>query len=733
MSMTRRMFVFGGAAIGGGLALGVIGLGTHLALHDRLAVQREGNGKDTLLNLWLRVNQDNTVTLLSPHTEMGQGAGTGLTQIIADELDLNWDQIKLELAPPSTEFSNGGVFEGFIGEMMGKPPKWAEHIASSAFNRLADVLNMQMTGGSASIRFTGWQVMREAAAAARQMLINAAIDKHSASANTTTDSGFVVDGDNRWSYGELVEHAATLAIPKDYALRSQNDRKFIGKAMPRHDLPDKIFLETQYGIDRYVEGMRYAAIAHSGVFGADVASIDNLDEIISMRGVLAVEKMGPSIAVIADNPWRAEKAVKALKITAASHENSDLNSASIESFQRQSLQEELSDAHVVGDVTSVQDSTRETVEAEFWVPYLAHATMEPMNASAWMEGNKLHVAAGVQNPLYARAHAAKVADMDIEDVVFHAHSMGGGFGRRVGFSMSGDNPIMWIDEVVTLVRKHKFPIKLTWSREADTRQDVYRPAILANFSAQLDENGKPSYWKSASYGSEGGAPAAMTPYNIDNVQVQFANHPSPIPVGFWRSVENSQHAFFNESFIDMLAEKSQKDPIEYRLSLLNKDDDHAKCLNEVAKLCNWQHGVSADGKAMGVAVQKSFGTMVATVAEVSLQNNKARVHRVWVVTDSGVVVNPDSATAQVEGGIMFGLTAALYGRCDIENGGVKQSNFHDYPIVKMTEAPIVKVKLLQSENTPGGFGEVGVPTIAPAVANALAVLGKRLTRLPINA
>lgn len=669
MSITRRMFVIGGTAIGGGLALGVIGIGTHLALHDRLAVQREGNSKNTLLNLWIRVNKDNTVTVLSPHTELGQGAGTGLTQIVADELDLNWNQIKLELAPPATEFSNGGVFEGFIGEMIGKPPQWAEHIASNAFNRLADLLNIQMTGGSASIRFTGWQVMREAAAAGRKMLINAAIDNHGASDNTTTDSGFVVDGKNRWSYGELVDYAATLKVPENYTLRSQKDRKFIGKAMSRHDLPEKVFLETQFGIDRHVDGMRYAAIAHSGVFAADVASIDNLDEITSMRGVLGVEKMGQSVAVIADNPWRAEKAVKALKITAVSHENSSLSSAGIEDFQRQRLQGELSNAHTVGDLASVQGSTGETVKAEFWVPYLAHATMEPMNASAWMKGSKLHVAAGVQNPLYARVHAAKVADMDVEDVVFHAHSMGGGFGRRVGFSMSDDNPIMWIDEVVTLVKKYKFPIKLTWSREADTRQDVYRPAVLANFSAKLDENGNPTYWKSASYGREGGAPAAMPPYNVNNVQVQFANYPSPIPIGFWRSVENSQHAFFNESFIDILAEKVQADPIEYRLSLLDKDDDHAKCLNEVAKLCKWQHGVSADGKGMGVAVQKCFGTMVATVAEVSLQNDKARVHQVWTVTDSGVVVNPDSATAQVEGGILFGLTAALYGRCDIEKGG----------------------------------------------------------------
>ncbi|MBA6253220.1 MULTISPECIES: xanthine dehydrogenase family protein molybdopterin-binding subunit [unclassified Colwellia] len=733
MSITRRMFVFGGAAIGGGLALGVIGLGTHLAMHDRLGVQRDGNTKDTLLNLWLRINKDNTVTLLSPHTELGQGAGTGLTQIVADELDLDWQQIKLELAPATTAFSNGGVFEGFVSEMIGKPPAWAEHIASNAFNRLADLLNMQMTGGSASIRFTGWQVMREAAAAARQMLINAAIDKYGASTNTTTDAGYVVDGDNRWSYGELVEYAATLDVPENYTLRAKGDRKFIGKAMPRHDLPDKIFLETQYGIDRHVEGMRYAAIAHSGVFGANVATIDNLVEITSMRGVLGVENMGLSVAVIANNPWRAEQAIKALKITAASHKNSDLSSASIETFQRESLQGELSDAHNIGDVASVLGGSGETVEAEFWVPYLAHATMEPMNASAWFEGDKLHVAAGVQNPLYARVHAAKVANMDVEDVVFHAHSMGGGFGRRVGFSMSEDNPIMWIDEVVTLVKKYKFPIKLTWSREADTRQDVYRPAVLAKFSAQLDENAKPRYWLSASYGSEGGAPASMPPYNVDNIKVQFANHPSPVPIGFWRSVENSQHAFFNESFIDILAKKAQVDPIKYRLALLDNNDDHAKCLKEVAQLCNWQYGVSSDGKAMGVAVQKSFGTMVATVAEVSLQNNQACVHRVWIVTDSGVVVNPDSAIAQVEGGVLFGLTAALYGRCDIESGGVKQSNFHDYPIIKMAEAPIVQVKLLESANEPGGFGEVGVPTIAPAVANALAVLGKRPMRLPINA
>jgi isoquinoline 1-oxidoreductase beta subunit len=290
--------------------------------------------------------------------------------------------------------------------------------------------------------------------------------------------------------------------------------------------------------------MRYAAIVHSGVFGADVASIDNIDEITAMRGVVAVEKMGPSVAVIADNPWRAEKAVKALKIKAVSHENSRLDSASIEAFQRQSLQGELSEAHIIGDVKSVLNNGSDTIEAEFWVPYLAHAAMEPMNASAWMENNKLHVAAGVQNPLFARVHAAKVADMDVEDVVFHAHSMGGSFGRRVGMSMSEDRPIMWIDEVVTLVKKHKFPIKLTWSREADTRQDVYRPAVLAKFSAQLDKAGKPSYWQSASYGSEGGAPAAKPPYNIDNVQVQYANHPSPVPIGFWRSVENSQHAFF---------------------------------------------------------------------------------------------------------------------------------------------------------------------------------------------
>ncbi len=732
MGITRRIFMITGAAVGGGLLLGVGGVSAHLLTHNRVGVQQDAHESDdsTHINMWLRITPDNKIIVINPHTDMGQGSSTGLMQIVADELDADWSQMLVEQAPADTAYSNGKVFEGFVREMM-TPPEWASTLLENGFYRMGDLMKMQMTGGSSAVRFTGWDSMRHAAAATRQMLIAAAAEKLNVAANTlTTEAGNVLHADSGRSlpYGELAAAAAVLDSPKDIQLKSREQYRYVGKPVARVDVPSKVLANEDYGIDAAVPDMQYAAIATSGVFGAQVKSIDNLDEVKAARGVSDVLIVPDGVAVVADNPWRAEKAVRTVKFTREPHDNDTLSTESLVNRQRQALSEDLTSGMTAG----APDDIQTTVNAEYLVPYLAHASLEPMNATVWQQDGKLHVIGGVQNPLLARARAAKEAGLDLDDVVFQARQMGGGFGRRVAFSMSDDEPLNWLIQAVRIAVDTGKPVKTTWSRETDTRSDVYRPMVMAQFEGALADDGKPSLWRSRSYGKEMNIKAVAPPYKIPNLAVSYADLPHPVPTGFWRSVEHSQHGYFVESFIDELAISAGVDPLQYRLNLLDENSPAAQVLLKVAEMSGWRSGADNQGRAMGVALVHSFGSTVAQVVEASLTPSGPKAHRVWCAVDCGVPVNPQAIEAQVQGSVHYALSAALYGKCDLKDGGVVQSNFHDYRIVSMRDAPRVEVELLPLGSPVGGVGEIGVPPLAPALCNALTVLdGKRRRVLPL--
>ncbi len=732
MGITRRIFMIGGATVGGGLLLGIGGVGAHLMTHNRINTQRDGHtdNNSTLVNLWLRITPDNNIIVINPHTDMGQGTATGLMQIVADEIDADWSQMKSQAAPADVAYSNGKVFEGFMREMV-TPPEWAGNLVENGFYRMGDLMKMQMTGGSSAVRFTGWDAMRKAAAATRQMLLAAAAEKLDVDiASLKTQSGTVVheNSGQSYTYGELAADAANRDLPKDAAFKAADQWRFVGNSIDREDVPAKVLATAEYGIDAEVPDMQYAAIATSGVFGAQISSIDNADEIKTARGVSDVLIVPDGVAVVADNPWRAEQAVRKVVFQRESHANDTLHTEDVVQNQRDALAGELSEGLSTGEaVEGAAD-----IKAEYLVPYLAHATMEPMNATVWMQDGKLNVIAGVQNPLGARQRAAKEAGMKIDDVIFHSRQMGGGFGRRVAFSTTGDEPLSWLVQAVRIALHSNKAVKTTWSRETDTRSDVYRPLVLGQYEGALADDGKPLLWRSRSYGKEMNIKAIAPPYAIPNIKVSYADQPHPIPTGFWRSVEHSQHGFFVESFIDELAMAANADPLQYRLSLLAKDSAAASVLNKVAEMSGWRYGADADGRAMGVALVHSFGSTVAQVVEASMTSNGVSAHRVWCAVDCGTAVNPQAVEAQVQGAVHYALSAALYGKCDLKDGGIVQSNFHDYRLVGLAESPAVEVAIVKSDSPIGGVGEIGVPPLAPALSNALAVTdGVRRRSLPL--
>ncbi len=732
MGITRRIFMLTGATVGGGLLLGVGGVGAHLLTHNRVGVQRDANQSDNAehINMWLRITPDNKIVVVNPHTDMGQGSATGLMQIVADELDADWSQMQVESAPAEQAYSNGKVFEGFMREMV-TPPQWASTLLENGFYRMGDLMKMQMTGGSSAVRFTGMDAMRKASAATRQMLISAAAAQLDVSKDSlSTNMGSVVHTESGQSltYGELAASAATMESPKKVALKSPDQYQYVGKPVERIDVPGKVFANQDYGIDAEVPNMQYAAIAASGVFGAQVKSIDNLDEIKAARGVSDVMIVPDGVAVVADNPWRAEQAARTVKFTNESHANDTLSTESLVEGQRKALAGELTNGMSTGAPADIEA----TVKAEYFVPYLAHASLEPMSATVWQQDGKLHVIAGVQNPLGAKVRAAKEAGLERDDVIFHSRQMGGGFGRRVAFSMSGDEPLNWLVQAVRVAVDTGKPVKTTWSRETDTRNDVYRPMVLARFEGALADDGKPSVWRSRSYGKEMNIKAVAPPYDIPNISVDYADHPHPVPTGFWRSVEHSQHGFFVESFIDELAAEAGVDPLQYRLSLLDDNSPAAKVLQKAAEMSGWRNGADDQGRVMGVAMVHSFGSTIAQVVEASMTPAGPKAHRVWCAVDCGIAVNPQAVEAQVQGSVNFALSAALHGKCDLKDGGVVQSNFHDYRIVGMADAPRIEVELLALGSPVGGVGEIGVPPLAPALCNALAVLdGGRRRALPL--
>jgi len=436
------------------------------------------------------------------------------------------------------------------------------------------------------------------------------------------------------------------------------------------------------------------------------------------------------VAVVADNPWRAEQAAQSVEFTEIAPPNAAQSTETLLSKMKAALDdpEQLSEVRAHGDVESIEEGR--AVTAEYVVPFLAHAPMEPPNVTIWREGEVVHVAAGVQDPLAVRLWVVEQLNLPEEQVVFHPHTMGGSFGRR---SAAGDDMLNFITQACTVFQALNQPVKLCWSREMDIRFDRYREQSVARYHGVIADDGTVQSWQVDTYGEVNIVDDVVTAYQVPHLRRRNVAEETFVPYAYWRSVSASIHCFFNECFIDELAALANADPLQYRLDHLPEGHRLRPVIEAARDMAQWRVGVAEDGSAMGVAAYALFGSYCCQIARVSLVNGKPKVHDAWCAVDCGTVINPDGVIAQMEGGMIFGLTAALYGRIDIEAGGVKQSNFHDYRMVRMVDAPRLHVALVPDGSAPGGVGEVAVPHLSAAVANALALLGPRPRSLPLIA
>ena len=715
---TRRTFIAAGSLIGGGFVLGV---GTIALAPNRLRiVPKQASGHERLTT-WIKITPDNEVIAVIPHCEMGQGALTGVAMMLAEELEADWSRVRIEEAPAEDVYANGYMLRGFGAELGMEIPRWLERFVDYATYKVADIAGLQITGGSSSTRSTGQFGMRVAGAAAKEMLLEAAAARWNVPVGelTARDSQVMHAASNRSAtYGELASAAAAIKPPQHPAIKPRAQYRLVGTRRPRHDIPSKVDGTAQYGIDVALPEMLYAAIAAAPVPGGKLAGVDS-SPALAMAGVRDVVRLDDAVAVVADGYWQALQALRVLQ-----PQFTDAGLGGMDS-------ERIFAAHAAvldGEEPTVLAQGDRTVTAEYRAPYLAHATMEPMCATARFADGRCEVWAGTQDPLNARRVAAEAAQIDAADVVMHNMQLGGGFGRRLPGAFD------YVDQAVRIAKAlTPRPIKLIWSREEDLRHDYYRPAVLARMGSALDAEGLPTSWTSHFTGAAFlDAPAATPIYGIDAPNILVTEAPVHLRTGSWRSVASSQHGFFMESFIDELAHAAGRDPFEYRSALLSYKPRHRAVLERAAAMARWGTPLP-EGRARGIAIVECFGTRVAEVAEVSIESGAVRVHRVDAAVDCGQVVNPDQALAQIQGAIMFGLSAALFHEITVKDGAVVQRSFPDYDMVRLANAPRVNVEFLESDAPVGGLGEPGVPPIAPAVANAVfALTGQRLRRLPLR-
>ena len=713
-TLSRRGFLKGGAMLGGGLVVAFVIPGAH-----RFAMGAENQGNVFAPNAFLRIGNDNRVTVLLGHSEMGQGIWTGLTMLIAEELDADWSKILVEHSP-----------------------------ASAADYGLAGFGGMQITGGSTST-WMEFDRYRQAGAAARLMLIDAAAKRFNVAPSTIrTESGVVIAGDSQATYGELADEAGKLPVPDPASIKltEPKDWKLIGKPTKRLDTPEKITGRARFGMDVQFEGLMTAMVARAPVFGGSVKSFEGA-EALAIPGVHKVVQVPSGVAVIAEHYWAAKLGRDALKIDWDLGPHTGLDSQQLlESFRKLAATPGLP-ASKAGDANGSLTKATKTIDVEYSVPYLAHAPMEPLNCTVKITQDKCEIWTGTQFQTLDQMIAGKITGLKPEQVEIHTEFLGGGFGRRA-------NPTSdFVAEAVEVAKAAGAPVKTVWSREDDIRGGYYRSAFLHQARIGLDSQGLPMAWQHVLVGQSIMADtmlaASMVKDGIDKTSVEgvadspylakLANHQvelhSPktgINVLWLRSVGHTHTGFVMESLIDELAEAADKDPVEYRRALLKDHPRHLGVLNLAVEKANWNAPLP-DGHALGVAVHESFGSYVAQVAEVSQDNLAIRVHRVVCAVDCGIAVNPQSIAAQMESCIAFGLGFALHSKLTFKNGKVQQSNYHDYQVLRLNEMPRVEVHIVPSTDKPGGIGEAGVPPTAPAVANAVfALTGQRLRELPLQ-
>ncbi len=726
MAISRRRFLLSSAVIGGGVLIGYSA--TRPSRHRRANEELAGSGENFVTS-FLKIDADNSVTVYVPHSEMGQGVHTSLSMMAADELDANWEHVKIEQAPATDLFANGDLVTGFAGEL-GAPSFLAPLISVSAM-KVAELANLQTTGGSSSVRFTGEHSMRYAGAAARQLLIECAANRWQVPAEqcSTALSHVHHSASGRsFSYGELAADAALLEPTSEPMLKTRDQYTLMGKAISRNDIPAKVDGTAPYGIDANPEGMLYAAIRLAPVFGTKLVSVDAGD-VLSRRGIKRIVELEDSVAVVADSYWRAKMALADVKSVFEESANDSVSSESIFAQFDASLASGDSDEdRELGDSDAAFESAADVIEANYRVPYLAHAPMEPMNCTVHLhEDGKAEVWTSTQDALGIKSRVASVLGVSADDTTFHHSYVGGGFGRRLPFTWNV------IDHAALIAKEFNVPVKTVLSREDDMQQDYYRPAVASNFRAAFDSSGLVRAWENRFTGPIQTPGASHIPYAIDNQSIRVVDGTTHVPIAAWRSVDHSQQTFFTESFIDEVAHRAGKNPYQFRMDLLKEHPRHQRVLQTAAEAAGYGRDLP-EGHALGIAVQESFGSVVAEIAEVSMDaDNRPVVHKVTCAIDCGFAVNPDTAASQIESGIIFGLTAAMYGEIKIEGGSVANNNFPDYEMVRMATSPEIDVHILESDNTLGGFGEPATPPLAAAVTNAIYILtGERVRELPIK-
>lgn len=720
-SLERRDFMRVSAAIGGGLliAFRIPGLAraaspSTLAL-DSTRGPASGAAQDLEPNAFVRITHDGAVTVIINKSEMGQGVSTSLAMLLAEELDADWGKVGFEFAPVDPVYAHPGF-------------------------------GIQMTGGSTST-FAMSEPMRKAGAAARAVLVQAAAKKWGVYASELrTENGAVLHdaSGRRAGYGDLVDDAAGIEAPADPPLKDRKDFRLIGKSTHRLDTPDKVNGKATFSIDVQLPGLLTALVAHPPAFGGKAKSVRS-DAARAVPGVKTVVDVGSGVAVIATGFWAAKNGRDLLEIDWDLGPNAGISSDVLrEQYRSLALSPGLV-ARKDGDPGSALKSALRVLEADYELPYLAHAPMEPLNCVVDLREGSMEIWAGTQFQTVDHAAAVATSGLPPEKVKLHTTFLGGGFGRRA-------NPVSdYIVEAVKIAKVAGAPLKLVWTREDDMRSGFYRPMWHSRVRAGLDDAGAISAWTHTIVGQSiaAGTPfegfmvkdgidgtsvegAVDVPYAIQNVQVDLHTTTVGVPTLWWRSVGHSHTAFVVESFLDEIADATGVDPLALRRKLLSGKPRHLGVLELAAAKAGWEAGPPME-RARGIAVHHSFESFVAMVAEVSLEQGRLRVHRVTCAVDCGRVVNPDTVIAQVQGAVGFGLTAALYGAITLKNGRVEQSNFHDYRMLRIHEMPAVDVHIVPSEEPSTGIGEPGVPPVAPALCNALfALTGKRIRRLPIR-
>ena len=704
-SLSRRTFLVTTAAAGGGLLLGV-------CLPRTIGAYAQASDETLAPNAFVRIRPDDTITLVMPQVEMGQGTYTSMSMLIAEELEVDLAKVGVEAAPADNKL--------YANPLIG----------------------FQVTGGSTSV-MGYWEPLRRAGATARVMLIEAAATQWNVDATSChAEKGAVISPTGQTiNYGALVDAAAKLPVPDKVVLKDPKDFTLIGTPAKRLDTPEKVNGKAKYGIDAMISGMKFATVAACPVFGGKLASVDE-SKAMAIKGVSQVVKIGDAVAVVGADMWAAMRGLAVLDIGWDEGPNAKLSTADI---VRQMDVASQSSGVVVkkeGDFGNALPGAAQKVEAVYEVPFLAHAAMEPMNCTVHVRADGCDIWVGNQVVSRAQATAAQVTGLPAEKILVHNHLLGGGFGRRL--------EVDYITQAVAIAKQVEGPVKVVWSREEDIQHDVYKPYFLDRLTAGLDADGKPIAWHDRITGSSVFArwvpPAfkngydndtvegAEPPYDLPNFLLEYVRYEPPgLTTGNWRGVGPTHNVFVVESFVDELASAAKKDSIQFRRSLLGKSPRLLGVLNLAAEKAGWGTPLP-EGVGRGVSVQFVMGTYLSQIAEVEVtKEGEVRVRRVVCAVDCGQIVNHDTIVAQMEGGIIFGISAVLWGEITLKDGRVEQNNFNDYRVLRINETPAIEVHLVKNGEAPGGIGEPGTIGIAPAMANAIfAATGKRIRKLPIK-